>query len=343
MEAKPRNFLERGWWSFTLWWRYGSSPALAESTLGDFRRRRTALQAAVPFASLAPALRAAGLARHAATTAEQHLATCDVSTAFQREIFNPWVRARYAQNLGAISAFGALVAADNADALVVVSGGLAALWQRMAHASRASIRLRTDVLALSRGSWGGWYVSSGPSSSFPSSSPFRNERVERFDAVVLAAPWALTGAALRTNLTAAVAQAQAQAGAPVHTADVAYADQHITLFTTPDKLSAHQFHGEENIPGLVLTTPCSWEYDTVSGLTGQPGLGHAPFWVLTRLGELVVDGRRQFLYKVVSPSEMPDDAVHRLVTGNGNASSIYRYHVPSPPLLLCNGIDGTNT
>lgn len=75
------------------------------------------------------------------------------------------------------------------------------------------------------------------------------------------------------------------------------------------------FFGQEKVPRLVLTTPCSWEYKNVSGGKGKDGLGHAPFWYLSRVKEMVRDGQREYRYKVVSDEEFSDNETQKMLGG----------------------------
>jgi len=311
-EPRPKNFLESGWWTFWLWVRYGYSPNRAADVVSDFRKKRAKLSSSIPFNYLSTAINSVGLYRHAIETAEHYLSSRNVGKNFQREVFNPWIRARYAQNLGTISGMGAFTAADNNNALSIYGdSGMAGLWERMVSSSGATVHLETDVLWLAKGSWGGWFLAS--------SSPSGVETVERFDAIVLASPWVLTSLNIHNITLENIPH------------NVTYAPQHITLFTSPHDLSSHAFSGKKGIPGLILTTPCSWEYSEISGGTGKDGMGHAPFWVLSRIKEIVWEGRREYVYKVVSAEELKDEEIHRMLGGKDKTISwVYRHYVSSP-------------
>jgi len=271
-----------------------------------------------PFTDIGGLVAAAGVSQLAQKTAEDLLGLAGVSSEFQREQLNPWVRGRYGQNLGTISALAAFMAADNTAPLVAVLGdevrGTAALWERMATHTGATLNLHTRVKHLAQAPWGGWELTSA--------TPFDTITVA-YDAVVVATPWALTQPHLST--------APLLSTPPVTTE---YTPLHITVFTSPFRLSPHPFHGNKNIPDLILTTPCSWEYRQVSGRSGSAGLGQAPFWSLAVLRTIVEAGERRWLYKLVSDTEITDADVQRLVGVGHPFNIVHRHYVCHPPTRI---------
>lgn len=202
-------------------------------------------------------------------------------------------------------------------------GRVSALWEQMVSYTGATLNLLTRVEHLTKASWGGWELTATASFN-TTTAPFNTTTIP-YDAVVLATPWALTQSHLSTT-------------PPLSTApiSVAYTPLHITIFTSPFRLSPHPFHGNKHIPDLILTTPCSWEYTSISGRSGAHGLGQAPFWSLAVLKPLVEEGEKRWLYKLVSARETTDADIQRLVGVGHRFYIIHRHHVCSPtsPSLL---------
>ncbi|CCX04324.1 Similar to DnaJ homolog 1, mitochondrial; acc. no. P87239 [Pyronema omphalodes CBS 100304] len=313
VEAAPKNFLDRAWWNIGLWLRYGAANDNTQREMIDFRERRKGIR--VPFKNLGEALQKTALQGHTEQSAENWLEERGIGEGYRREVLNAWVRARYSQNLGTITAFGALLAADHAHSVGV---DVAALWAAMAEKSGATLRLGAEVQGIERGSWGGWYVNS-------TSSPL----LEMYDTVVIATPWGLS------PLTQSLEQQLQPEDIP---RNVSYVDQHITLFVSTAKISNDEFGGVDTVPGLILTTPCSWEYRNISGYTGRDGLGQPPFWVLSRIGESYGDmGKREYVYKVLSADKISDDLIQRWLGRGKDFVVVWRgYEKAAHSLLLPN-------
>jgi len=309
LEPNPGWFLVRWWWRFKLWFRYGWSQWRAEDLITDSRKKwETLYSSDHSFTSVASVVHDSGFDVFAGETAESLLKSKNIDGNFRREIFNPWVRGRYAQNLDTISALGAFMAADNSARLTISDGGMAGLWEGMVNSSAATVHLNTNVIGLRRGSWGGWVLAS--------SSQSGGESYEAFDAVVLATPWSLTNLEIKGDALHVTPQ------------NISYAEIYITLFTSAHGLARGRFSGQKGIPGLVLTTPCSWEYEYISGGTGKDGMGHAPFWSLSRVKDVVRAGKREYVYKVVSAKQLSDDDIQKMLGGREKSFSwVYRYYV----------------
>jgi hypothetical protein len=297
--------VDRAWWNIGSWLRYGAANDNTEREVIAFRERRMGIT--VPFKNLGEALGKAALGGHAEQLAEHWLEERGIGEGYQREVLNSWVRARYAQNLGTISAFGALSAVDHADSVGV---DVAALWAAMAEKSGAILRLGAEVRGIEKGSWGGWYVNS-------TSSPL----LERYDAVVIATPWGLS------PFTQSLEQQLKPEDIP---RNVSHVDQHITLFSSMWEISNDQFRGVDTVPGLILTTPGSYEYKNISGYTGRDGLGQASFWVLSRIGEAYRDKEwREYSYKIISADEISDDMIRGWLGPGKDIGTVWRGYVSS--------------
>jgi hypothetical protein len=216
------------------------------------------------------------------------------------------MRALYGQNLGTVSALSAFIAADNNAEVLKIShrDGMAGLWERMVSSSGAAVYLQTHVHNLTQESWGGW--------SLTSASPYGTVETKQFDAVVLAAPWGQT----QLNISPLPSPPQ----------KITFTPEHTTLFASPAGLSPNAFSGKNKLPRIILTTLCSWEYTEIAGQSGVKGLGHAPFWRLSVLQQVVLNGQRMWLYHISSPAELPDRELSRLVGGE-DIAFVYRHHV----------------
>jgi hypothetical protein len=304
-EPQPGNFFQTGWWKSEILKRYGKSPDFAARYISAARATISSGAFNSLFSSFTDLIYSANLVSETQSTAQDFLKAAEVSTGFQRELLNSWVRGRYAQNLGTISAFGALMAADSGPLYTISrNADLADLWKRMVEASRAVVNLETRVDSLQKAPWGGWELTS--------STP-NNRTTTPYDAVILAAPFSLTSVSIPSL-----------ADPP---ANVTYEPVHITLFISPSRLSPHPFHGRKDIPDIVFTTPCSWEYDRISGESGQPGLGHPRYWSLSRIMTVIHEGERRWLYKVISATEMKQEDLQTLVGVGKMVSWVYRHYV----------------
>ncbi|KAA8896381.1 hypothetical protein FN846DRAFT_965178 [Sphaerosporella brunnea] len=304
-EPTLHNIFERWGWELGLNMRYGGSQAKAQDLIREFRGKLQKLE----FPVTVHTLNTAGLLDLTAKTAEDFLTTNGVTESVQRELFDPWVRAQYAQNLGTISALSALAAANNRGTLKITRPeGMAGLWERMLAATDAKVQLKTRILNITAESWGGWSLST-------------STETKKYDAVILAAPWGLTDLTISPSLLKPPQK-------------IAYTAEHTTLFASAAELSPDAFSGQRDIPKVIMTTPCSWEYYETAGKSGVDGLGHAPFWSLHLLKQVVINGERMWLYQVSSPAELPDQELRRFVGGK-EIGFVYRHYSPNAhPLLV---------
>ncbi|KAI5814431.1 hypothetical protein BZA77DRAFT_356686 [Pyronema omphalodes] len=300
VESAAENNEDRPWWGLDSWLRYSTENQNMERELVGFRERR--MKMAIPFQNLGEALEKALLTGHAETLAVDWLQERGIGEEYQREVLNSLLRARYTQNIGSISAFSALSAMDRVDSVGV---DIASLWAAMAEKSGAMLRLGSEVRGIEKGAWGGWYVNS-------TSSPL----LERYDAVVIAAPWGLK------SLTKSLEHQLNPEDVP---GNVGFVDQHITIFSSLWEISNDQFKGVDTVPGLILTTPGSQQYKNASRYTGRDGLGQTPFWVLSQIGETYEpDGRKVYNYKIISAEEISDDMIRRWLGGGRNFEHVWR-------------------
>ncbi|KAI5795005.1 hypothetical protein EDC01DRAFT_776067 [Geopyxis carbonaria] len=199
-----------------------------------------------------------------------------------RHLLNPWTRAAHAQNLGTISALAALLAVAPPEQHITLRdspGTLQPLWEGMVHAANATLHLDTPATALWQTN-GSWHVDDS----------------DAFDDVVLAAPASLAGL---YNAPPAI--------------DTLYTPLYTTLFLSPSRLSGHMFHGAAHIPDVVLSTPCTWEWDYLSGRSGAAGLGAPRFWSLVRVRTVIWRGQRHWLYRLTGPEKFDAGYIQALV------------------------------
>ncbi|KAA8912287.1 Prenylcysteine lyase-domain-containing protein, partial [Sphaerosporella brunnea] len=302
-EPRAGSFFDSGWWGSQTLSRYGTSVATAATFIKTTHEALNSLYR--PFSSLTDVIYNANLQSETQNTAQEVLNNAGVSIGFRRELLNAWVRGRYAQNLGTISALAAFMAADSVGQFNIGrEDDMATLWKRMVEDSGAVVKLGSHVDSLQKMPWGGWELTS--------STQF-NTTTTPYDAVVLATPFGLSSISLPSTVE------------PL--AKVTYNPLHITLFISSSRLSPHPFHGRKDIPEVVLTTPCSWEYDSISAKSGEPGLGQPRFWSLSRVRTVIHEGERRWLYKVVSATKMTQEDLQELVGVGEPINWVYRHFV----------------
>ncbi|RVX74832.1 hypothetical protein B0A52_01109 [Exophiala mesophila] len=294
------NSSARGWWGIVkLLWRYGLAP---------IRTRRAAQAAAAtfskfyepplfPFHSLQEVIEETGLIDYTSVTGTEALTNAGVSEKFRREIVQASTRVNYASNLDAIHGLEALVcmAVEGATA---VEGGNAQIFEAMAKDSADRVLLNTTVTDV---------VKDDKSNMVRLSiqNPTTLEMVTQdFDTVVLAAPLQFSNLSFTPPL----------ASPPK---PIPYVPLHVTLFTTPYRLSPLFFNLEniDDVPASVLTTlpPKSSsstnltssisDSRTLTNPAGSPG-----FWSISTLRVLTdvpnYPDSPQYLYKIFSPAPL---------------------------------------
>ncbi|KIV96734.1 hypothetical protein PV10_00560 [Exophiala mesophila] len=293
------NSSARGWWGIVkLLWRYGLAP---------IRTRRAAQAAAAtfskfyepplfPFHSLQEVIEETGLIDYTSVTGTEALINAGVSEKFRREIVQASTRVNYASNLDAIHGLEALVcmAVEGATA---VEGGNAQIFEAMAKVAADRVLLNTTVTDV---------VRDDKSNVFQLSIQNLTDLemiTQDFDTVVLAAPFQFSNLSFTPPLVSPPKP-------------VPYVPLHVTLFTTPYRLSPSFFNLEniEDVPASVLTTlpPKSSSTNLTSSISDSITLtnsaGSPGFWSISTLQVLTdvpnYPDSPQYLYKIFSPAPL---------------------------------------
>lgn len=247
-----------------------------------------------PFKSLTEAVEASGLLSSTRITAKQFMMQHGIKGAFNEELVQATTRGTYGQNIGLINGFQTMVSMCIENA-VGIKGGNKKLFERMILHSSAHMKLSTEVKSLDEedGKWTIKYSSTGEDEKFS----------EKFDAVIIAAPFQHAGIKVRPAIKRPKV--------------VPYATVHVTLFTSPRVLDPTYFglRAGDVTPTTVLTTLNKTEqmdYKIQMG-EGKKAVGSPGFFSVTSIRELVRNGRTEYLYKVFSPESFSDDKVKQLL------------------------------
>ena len=255
-----------------------------------------------PFRSLTEAVEKADLLQATANTGEQFLNSNGVGGKFATDLVQASTRVNYAQNLGIIHGLETMVcmATDNA---ISVKGGNWRIFSGMLAASNAKVHLNTAVTKLHKSSSEGpWIVYSSQDASH--SGHEENEgtpivQAEEFDEVVLASPFQFSGIEIHPGLE--------------KTPDtIPYVQLHVTLFTSPLRLSPDYFNlpADQEVPDMVLTTLNATEQqnEKITQGKGVHGVGSSGFFSVSLLRSIKreVGGvhKIEYLYKIFSPTEV---------------------------------------
>ncbi|KAI4639805.1 hypothetical protein J4E93_009159 [Alternaria ventricosa] len=119
--------------------------------------------------------------RIAKTSAVQYLTDIGVSKAFQSEVVEPCVRARFSLDLTQVRAIGAFMACKESKEMFI-EGGNVQLVEAMVNTSLADVQLRSEVVGIEQGQDRRYKLSIGNASGFAS------HQYREFDIVVLTGP-----------------------------------------------------------------------------------------------------------------------------------------------------------
>lgn len=326
------------WWYdlAKLFWRYGLAPQrtqrLMKSTVGRFL---TMYDSPVfPFGDLSEAVERVGLVDFTAASGEDVLRREGVmGERFAREIIQASTRVNYAQNLGGIHGLETMVCMAT-DGAMAVEGGNWRIFDKMVERSGAKMRLGRRVVAVERDEDGKYSISTragvgdGNVMEIEAEPAEQQDKAaeedERFDTIILATPNQFSNITFNPPLT----------HKPDH---IPYVTLHVTLFTTPHRLSPEFFNLDDSatvadVPEMVITTlPEGVDLD--ASKRGKDGVGPAGFWSVNLLRTinpsplaLTTDekpersttceqcaGQTQYLYKVFSPERLSGEWVEKLL------------------------------
>ncbi|KAJ9611379.1 hypothetical protein H2200_004563 [Cladophialophora chaetospira] len=303
----------QGWWDIAkLIWKYGLAPIrtrqATKKAVGDFLKFYE--EPIFPFYKIQDAVSATGLDDYTGFSGKEVLERYKVGEQFSREIIQASTRVNYASNLGAIHGLETLVCMAIEGAMAV-EGGNWQIFNNMVRTSADEVYLNTTVTNVHRTKRGGF--------SLTTSDDEVNERLAShflgndFDGVILAAPYQYANINFTPN---------PHTNAPEK---IPYVDLHVTLFTSPHRLSPAFFGLESaaDVPASVLTTLSTEVSEELSEKRGVDAVGPPGFWSISTLRVLnpSTDGffcgptsnctnfstdedDTQYLYKIFSPSPL---------------------------------------
>ncbi|CAK7210287.1 hypothetical protein SBRCBS47491_000725 [Sporothrix bragantina] len=280
-----------GWWNLVrLVWKYGTAPYRANKLMQATIQRFLELYRApyFPFRSLTTRAYELELTFVTSQTGQQFLDANNVGTSFSHDIVQASTRVNYASNLARIHGLDAMVALAPSGASQI-RGGNWQIFDHMARASGADIRLNTSITHLDK------VPGTGPPETkyvIKTTDAFGVESEEEYDNVVLASPFQFSGI-------------EAGDGVLQNAIDgIPYVKLHVTLFTSPLQFDAAFFGfepGSKNVPTTVLTTLADDDDD--QGSSGADGSGKAGFFSISTLRRVINPStlREEYLYKIFSP------------------------------------------
>ncbi|KAL2000261.1 hypothetical protein VTN02DRAFT_3355 [Thermoascus thermophilus] len=279
------------WWDMAkMLWKYGWAPLRTQNLMKKTVQQFLQLYEPpmFPFESLTSAAYEAGLMDAASSTGAELLRRNGISADFSRDIIQASTRVNYGQNLPLIHGLETMVCMA-AEGAVSVEGGNWQIFDGMLRSSGADVRLNTPVTSIQRNEDGRFTVSSRLSASETEQS--------LFDEVVIAGPLQYSDIKISPPLD--------------HTPDqIPYVTLHVTLFSSPHRLSPAYFHLEGTAaPETILTT-----LPRGVDLGSQPkGVGPAGFWSISTLRRVkppandtddAVTPERHYVYKIFSPERL---------------------------------------
>lgn len=254
-----------------------------------------------PFASLSDAAAKLGLLEYTTVPGETVLEKNNVSPDFAREIVQASTRVNYGQNLGLIHGLEAMVCMAT-DGAMSVEGGNWRIFEGMLNVSRAEIKLNNAVTGIDRNHDGTLTLTSTSTSTTSNESKEEDEEKQIFDDIVLAAPLQSSNLSLNLPLS--------QAPNPIP-----YVTLHVTLFSSPHRLSPKFFNLKESesskIPETVLTTlPKGTDLGS-----DRDGVGKSGFWSISTLQTIHIpqtnesgyegpEMQKHYVYKIFSPRRL---------------------------------------
>jgi prenylcysteine oxidase/farnesylcysteine lyase len=299
----------RGWWDIAkLLWRYGLSPIRTQRatkfTIGKFLGFYE--EPLFPFNSLQEAVDETGLDDFTAVPGAETLQAAGVSERFGREIVQASTRVNYASNLGGIHGLETLVCMAIEGAMAVEGGNWQIFERMVASGGATRVLLNTTVTDVVKHADGTFEVRTVSADNDDDENDVSDEV---FDTVILAAPYQFANITFDPPLVRAPTK-------------IPYVSLHVTLFTSPHRLSPGYFGVESlaDVPSSVLTTLPEALNDELGSRRGVDAVGPAGFWSISTLRVLRPDtdgtfevksssesqrsSTPQYLYKIFSPAPL---------------------------------------
>lgn len=304
----------QGYWDIAkLLWKYGLAPVrtrnLAQAVVGKFLKFYE--EPLFPFESLGGVIEDAKLLEYISVNGKDLLADHNADGAFANDIVQASTRVNYAQNLDIIHGVEAMVCMST-DGAMAIDGGNWQIFDHAAHKSGAKIMLNTTIATVRH--------SKSTTQTEYLLETSNGAHHEPFDAIVLATPYQFADVEFDPPLKH-------------NPEEIDYVSLHVTLFTSPHRLSPAFFNlapdAYSDVPSTILTTlPAS----TMS--SRDPHL----FYSISNLRTLHLDAEEardmnisstQHLYKIFSPQPLTEDFIVNLLDSTQSAGS----SEPSQPLI----------
>ena len=306
-----------------LLWKYGYSPIrtqnLMKKTVGSFLRMYNPPY--FPFISLSETAFKLDLIGATAATGQQFLETNGISEHFRHDIIQASTRVNYAQNLDQIHGLESMVCMAT-DGAMSIRGGNWQIFDGMVKSSGATVFLNTSVTSITKNSTSGKYSvrtktplpenSNDGVSDLSSSAPFDYDSYNHgtsYDTIIIASPLQFANISFTPPLS----------NPPPA---IPYVSLHVTLFTSPYRLSPTYFDiprwSLSSMPDTILTTTSpndkSIPFFSISTLrTVHPPLD----WGIVPRSppDDVGCGTRdvEYLYKIFSPAPLNTTFIHSLL------------------------------
>ncbi|OJJ78625.1 putative prenylcysteine lyase [Aspergillus glaucus CBS 516.65] len=295
------------WWNIgKILWRYWLAPIKAQNLMKSTVKKFLSLyeEPMFPFPSLSDAAEKVGLLNATASPGEDFLERNGISADFGREVIQASTRVNYGQNLPQIHGLETMVCMA-AEGAVSIEGGNWRIFDGMLKSSSADVKLNTTVTSIERNNVDDTLTIKSVSEDHANKKQEHSNNV--FDEVVIAGPLQYSGIHISPPLE--------------HTPDeIPYVTLHVTLFSSPHKLSP-QFFGlgpNEQTPETILTT---LPKETNLG-TEKPGAGPAGFWSISSLRTVTTENNeRHYVYKIFSPERLTGEFVAQ-VLGFQNSTAV---------------------
>lgn len=287
------------WWNIgKILWRYWLAPIKAQNLMKRTVKKFLQLyeEPMFPFPSLSDAAEKVGLLDATTSPGEDFLEKNGISTDFGREVIQASTRVNYGQNLPLIHGLETMVCLA-AEGAVSIEGGNWRIFDGMLKSSSADVKLNTTVTSIERNGADGTLTIKSVSEDYTNRKQEYSNNV--FDEVVIAGPLQYSGIDITPPLD--------------HTPDeVPYVTLHVTLFSSPHRLSP-EFFGlgpNEQAPETILTTLPKGE----NLGTEKPGVGPADFWSISTLRTVTTaNNERHYVYKVFSPEQLTGEFVAQVL------------------------------
>ncbi|KAF3907152.1 hypothetical protein ABW21_db0205954 [Orbilia brochopaga] len=291
-----------GWWeTLKMLWKYGMSPmrlqSLVKKTVGQFLKMYD--EPVFPWKSLTQTAMDLDLLPATSVSGLEFLKTNSIFPPFTTDLIQASTRVNYASNLGYIHGLETMVAMSTDNAMAI-TGGNWQIFDKMVQSSKAGMLFETTVTSIDKSAERNtWIVKARKSTG--------EKLVDEYDEVIIATPYQFS------NITTSSFPAPET---------IKYVDLHVTLFASPYRLSPKYFNsGKELVPDMILSTlPTDADENSRE-------VGLTEFWsvnILRTLDRQLENGvkRREYLYKIFSPTYWPDEKIHEMMGLAGDAKAL---------------------